>query len=53
MTEPRSWKDEALMLAQELLEIAELAMPASYFQSDSRCEHARRILERGEGGDSA
>jgi hypothetical protein len=31
-------------LATLLLEIAETAMPESFFASDSRCEYARRIL---------
>jgi hypothetical protein len=33
-------------LARDLLEIARHAMPGTFFQSDSRCQHARRVLER-------
>lgn len=39
------WRDEAKQLALELLGIAEQAMPDTYFQGDSRCQHARRILK--------
>lgn len=33
-------------LAKGLLEIAELAMPDTYFQSDSRCKLARKMLKQ-------
>lgn len=36
--------DDRRQLAQDLLEIAELAMPDTYFQTDSRCQRARLIL---------
>jgi hypothetical protein len=35
-------------LAKDLLIIAYLAMPTSFFVSDSRCQHAREVLtQRG------
>jgi hypothetical protein len=36
----------AAELAAGLLEIAELAMPDSYFAADSRCQLARAVLNR-------
>ncbi|MEU1813218.1 hypothetical protein [Micromonospora aurantiaca (nom. illeg.)] len=38
--------DEVRTLAQGLLDIAELAMPDTYFTSDSRCQLARTVLAR-------
>lgn len=40
---------DTIKLAESLLQIAELAMPASYFQSDSRCVHARRVIAQLKG----
>jgi len=37
--------DVARTLAAALLDIAEQAMPTTYFQTDSRCELARAVLE--------
>lgn len=36
--------DDRRKLAEDLLAIAELSMPASYFQTDSRCQFARSVL---------
>ncbi len=38
------------LLAEGLLEIAELAMPDSYFAEDSRCQLARMVLDVIEEG---
>jgi hypothetical protein len=39
------WTNEA-RLAAGLLQIAVIAMPGSYFQSDSRCALAREVLSK-------
>ncbi len=39
-------QDQSAALAQGLLDIAELAMPDTYFATDSRCELAREVLAR-------
>jgi hypothetical protein len=42
---PFDWKTRAYELACDLLEIAEIAMPDSYFESDSRCQLARDTIQ--------
>lgn len=39
-------EESAAKLAQDLLTISKLAMPDTYYASDSRCRFAREILER-------
>jgi len=34
-----------LRMARDLLSIAKLAMPDTYYQSDSRCKRARKIIK--------
>jgi hypothetical protein len=46
--DPQTTDAIEVQLAKGLLSIAYLAMPASYYQSDSRCELARKVLaQRG------
>jgi hypothetical protein len=42
---PTEWEPRAAELAQALLDIAETAMPSTYFATDSRCQMARQTLE--------
>jgi hypothetical protein len=42
---PTEWETRAAELAQALLDIAEIAMPDTYFETDSRCQMARQTLE--------
>ncbi|WP_433730811.1 hypothetical protein ACQP2Y_21075 [Actinoplanes sp. CA-051413] len=43
-SEIRQLRADVAALAKGLLEIAEQAMPDTYFAADSRVQHARRIL---------
>ena len=45
-SDPEEWMATACKLARDLLEIAELAMPTTYFNSDSRCKFARNALKK-------
>ena len=47
--EVRQLRDDLAALAQGLLEIAKVAMPDTYFATDSRCQRARQVLEAGQG----
>ncbi len=44
---------DAVAMAEALLQIAEKAMPATYFATDSRCEYARQIIAAAKRGDLA
>lgn len=39
---------QALRVARDLLSIAEIAMPDTYFETDSRCKRARAFIKKWE-----